>query len=859
MKKFLGHFLLSILIFLGVGVFDSLSAVDTPHKITLRQKQIVPSGERLEELQQKAKVAYDVGRYTEAIQTLEIVRQIYQNRQDSLREAMVLNNLALAHQQLGSDVLARGEIEQSLRLIDRLSVSSEQKLLLAQGLEILGKLELTQGKAELALSRWEQAEENYSLIGDREGVIRVEIALSQALQQLGFHRRAIADLKQVRSELEGQPETLANAVLWRSLGNASLSIGELSEARKYINNSLSIAQKLASQEQINQAYISLGNIDRASGNHSQAISDYQEAIDTSPDLLTEVQARLNQLSLLIATNRRYQKELNAIAPLIKKLPANHAANYAKINYAQNLIKSQQNWHQAEKVLQTAIADSQELGDKLAQAYGLNSLGKLYESQKQWQKARKLTEQALIVAQAINAKEIIYQAQWQLGRLLQAQNREATASASTSSAIAAYQQTVETLQSLRADLIAVNPDVQFAFRETIEPIYREYVSLLLQSPEDNADKLGAAVEAIDSLQLAELENFFQAACIDTNPVVIDRLANEQDTNVAIIYPILLEDRFEIIIKSPQQAIKHYSTAVEDREKTLRILERFPQTLAQRNSRETLSLGREIYRWLIEPIAADLANERVQTLVFIPDSFLRNIPMSVLHNGQQYLIEQYAVAISPGLQLSPSAPIAQTELQVLMAGLTKERLGFPSLDYVTEELNKIQTQVAKSARLIDSNFTAANLQQEIGQSSFPVVHLATHGQFSSQAENTFLLFWDRQVNINQLNSLLRENSNFNNEIELLVLSACETLSGDRRAALGLAGMAVRAGAKSTLATLWRVNDEATSQLMSNFYQELSQDSTVSKAQALRKSQLTLLKSDRFKQPHYWGSFVLLGNWL
>ena len=99
-----------------------------------------------------------------------------------------------------------------------------------------------------------------------------------------------------------------------------------------------------------------------------------------------------------------------------------------------------------------------------------------------------------------------------------------------------------------------------------------------------------------------------------------------------------------------------------------------------------------------------------------------------------------------------------------------------------------------------------------------------------------------------------------IELLVLSACETLTGDRRAALGLAGVAVKAGARSTLATLWRVNDEATSLFMGQFYQKLAvRDKPTTKAEAVRQAQLTLLKSDRFSNPHFWASYVLVGNWL
>jgi CHAT domain-containing protein len=95
-------------------------------------------------------------------------------------------------------------------------------------------------------------------------------------------------------------------------------------------------------------------------------------------------------------------------------------------------------------------------------------------------------------------------------------------------------------------------------------------------------------------------------------------------------------------------------------------------------------------------------------------------------------------------------------------------------------------------------------------------------------------------------------------LLVLSACETATGDKQATLGLAGIAVRAGARSTLASLWTVGDEATAELMTSFYRELK-DSDITKAEAIRRAQQKVLQNEAFSHPYYWSAFILLGNWL
>jgi CHAT domain-containing protein len=148
-------------------------------------------------------------------------------------------------------------------------------------------------------------------------------------------------------------------------------------------------------------------------------------------------------------------------------------------------------------------------------------------------------------------------------------------------------------------------------------------------------------------------------------------------------------------------------------------------------------------------------------------------------------------------------------------------------------------------------------------YPIVHLATHGQFSSQADETFILTWDDKIEVNQLSSMLQTAELARDSaLELLVLSACETAAGDARSALGLAGVAVRSGARSTIATLWRVNDEASAKLMGQFYDQIvhASKTSISKAEALRSAQLSILRDPNFGQePYYWAAYVLIGNWI
>jgi CHAT domain-containing protein len=277
-----------------------------------------------------------------------------------------------------------------------------------------------------------------------------------------------------------------------------------------------------------------------------------------------------------------------------------------------------------------------------------------------------------------------------------------------------------------------------------------------------------------------------------------------------------------------------------------------------TQERLPIAKQVYDLLLRSAEDKLAASGITTLVFVLDGSLRNLPMAALYDGQKYLIEKYSIALAPGLQLLQPQPLKRQQLKGLLGGVSEARQGFSALPAVALEVNQIESQIPAQV-LLDQTFTSTTLQSQLNAAPFPVIHLATHGRFSSKAEDTFILTWDDRINVKQLDTLLRSREQGDlNPIELLVLSACQTATGDRRAALGLAGLAVRSGARSTLATLWSVNDRSTASLMVEFYRELGQPG-VTKAQAVRNAQLTLLKQPQYEHPYYWAPFILLGNWL
>jgi CHAT domain-containing protein len=182
------------------------------------------------------------------------------------------------------------------------------------------------------------------------------------------------------------------------------------------------------------------------------------------------------------------------------------------------------------------------------------------------------------------------------------------------------------------------------------------------------------------------------------------------------------------------------------------------------------------------------------------------------------------------------------------------GFSELPSVADEIRSISSMFAAPS-MQDETFMLNSVSTQLSAPAYSVAHLATHGEFSADHRKSFILTYDNRLTMDALRTSLERRGN---SLDLLVLSACKTAAGDDRAALGLAGIAVQAGAKSALASLWSISDKATAELMTSFYQN-SKSSGASKAQSLRQAQLALLKSPEYRHPSYWAPYLLIGNWL
>ncbi|WP_421659376.1 CHAT domain-containing protein [Leptothermofonsia sp. ETS-13] len=569
-----------------------------------------------------------------------------------------------------------------------------------------------------------------------------------------------------------------------------------------------------------------------------------------------------------------KKPAGAIAPKPKPLPPPFLAEPTQ-RELQNLIRT--SLQEAASVLKRVVVDAQTLKNQRAEAYALAALAELYGQQAQagqgqnWSDVATLSRRAMLLAQESNAPEIAYRVQRLLGRALKEQGN-------IQSARSAYRLAARTLQSVRGDLVGTNQDLQYDFRDSVEPVYREAVEVLLPAPgeQPNQQDLEEARQFIESLQLAELDNFLREACVQGQKVALDQVVDQNNPNTAVIYPIILpKQRLGVIAKIPgQKALRYHAFENLEVESILRQFQSNLRIYGETNQLKTLA--QTVYRWLIEPFQAELEQGGVDTLVFVPDGSFRNVPMAALFDDRngKYLIQEYAIAISPGLQLFDPKFLAQTRLNVLAAGKSdfsdpklNEKLPetsrglFSNLDEVATELKTLEEKV-QAQILYESNFTSQTLKTNIIANPFNVVHIATHGVFGYRKDQTYIVADDGPINVDQLSEILRSRDRTGGtSIELLVLSACQTAEGDNRVTLGLSGIAVRAGARSAIGSLWSVNDKSTSIMMDKLYTELvrAQTTKITKAKALQAAQLSLLEDPIYRQPLFWAPFILVGNWL
>ena len=344
-----------------------------------------------------------------------------------------------------------------------------------------------------------------------------------------------------------------------------------------------------------------------------------------------------------------------------------------------------------------------------------------------------------------------------------------------------------------------------------------------------------------------------------------------------------DQLEILVVTAKGDVVRRRIPTATRGEVLALAQAFRLEVSdprKTRSKRYLEMGQKLYGWLVAPVIEQFQLREITNLVFLMDTGLRSLPIAALHDGQNFLVENYSIGLMPSLSLTDTRFRKIQDLKLLGLGISESTDGQSPLPSVPVEISTLVNQLWSGRSYLNETATLENLKAARQQQPYGIIHLATHADFQpGSINNSFIQLWNERLRMDQVRQL-----GWNNPpVELLVLSACSTALGDRDAELGFGGLAVQAGVKTAVATLWAVNDAATTALIARFYGELQ--SAPIKAEALRQAQIAMIKGqisinsnqirgaketpillpkgtlttrDRvLNHPYYWAPFTMIGS--
>lgn len=425
-----------------------------------------------------------------------------------------------------------------------------------------------------------------------------------------------------------------------------------------------------------------------------------------------------------------------------------------------------------------------------------------------------------------------------------------------------------LEAVRPLLPLVDPlTEESTFTLRMQPVFEQAVEVQLADHEASGEvvRIARAQEMVEAYRQAEIQSVLGADCVPPREPV---RPSELRAGEVLLYPLLLGDRIELIYAqgSADGAAPQYKRLPANTQATREDVTRLVNTLVGSTSVEPntdwRAPARQLYDLLIKPIEGQLSPQG--TLVIIPDGPLRALPFAALLDDKgRFLVERTRIGVAPALSYSqPGLDRDKRPLAVVAASLQKDVSlpsgFFPKLDGTADEAKVAAGTAAAAGRSrFINDFREEDLRAALSGPRIDVLHLATHAAFNGRSDRSFIVANGEAIAMSDLRGLIGANRARGDELDLLVLSACETAVGDDQASMGLAGAAVQAGARSALASLWEVNDLGTVELMTGFYSGYR--AGLSKSEALREAQLKLIRSGGdLAQPNIWAAFTLLGGW-
>ncbi|MCH2232412.1 MAG: CHAT domain-containing protein, partial [Crocinitomicaceae bacterium] len=598
----------------------------------------------------------------------------------------------------------------------------------------------TKGQLNLAIFHWIKARQLYEQQQNEKKVTQLKLVQAQLEIEVGNPQKALLLLQKM--PISGSTLALGgNALLvWGEYEQAIASfeaalkqplkpgitlslLSNLSQA--YEKNTLRLKQKqqLLRNDGAEKQRLEVEIIDNETRAKATANQAWQLAQTFNQPNYNTIRAWLTWLPYL--SPEQQAETLTNIKTALKKLPPTHQTVVLWLNLA-NIIDEEESITEANNIADT-------LNDYQSMAIAKRQLGHYFESQQQYPLALAYTQEAIKYAHAQLAYEQLYRASWQEARIYEAIGEK-------ESAQLAYEQAVYSLNRIRNKLIAASRDIQFDFQQEVEPVYRNYLSLLLENPTQK--NLDTVTQVFDFLQLSRLENLFQDNCFEESDRNIEPSKILEQKQIAVINTIILPNSLHIIIRLPQGEKYHIQQNITSQILNQKI-EEWKKDLFQVTTNNYLNSSQYFYDLLISPFEDKLNKFQVKQLLFINDGLLKNLPMSALYDSkrQEFLIEKYPISNNLGEKFITNSPKLQSP--VIAFGLAESRPPInQSLPNVTNELQEIKN-IWGGNTYLDQEFTKEGFIEILKTQRPQILHIATHGIFTGVSETTYLQSYDQII--------------------------------------------------------------------------------------------------------------------
>jgi CHAT domain-containing protein/tetratricopeptide (TPR) repeat protein len=883
----------------GWALFDEGSAESYQQAIR-KWEQALPLWQKVGNKEQESLLNVALGRVysnlgfkPKALAYYNQALTLYRAIKDRAGEATTLNNIGGVYDDLGEKQKALDYYQQSLPLSRAVGDRAGE----ATTLNNIGAVYDALGEKQKALDYYQQALPLRSAVSDRAGEARTLNNIGSVYDDLGEKQKALDYYQQALPLWRAVGDLAGKAATLNNIGRVYDDLGEKQKALDFYQQALALSRVVGARAGEARTLNNIGLVYDALGEKQKALDYYQQSLP----LMRAVGDRggeastLNNIGLVYSALGEKQRALDfyqQALPLWRAV-GNRGGEARTLNNIAALLQKQKQpqlaiifYKQSVNVYETLRGDIKGLSKELQQTY-TESVAYTY---------RNLSDLLLEQDRILEAQRVL--------DLLKVQElddylRTVRGNNNTEKGIIKLppEQKIDAgIESILAKAVNIGQEIsQLQERRKLNgkltPSEEKQLAQLWEQQEKIVENFNQFIESPEVIALInQLKPQTRSADLLNNLGNLNGLPDNLKNlhqNAVLLYPLILEDRLELILTTPDSPPVRRTVKVTKKELNETILA-FRKAL-KTPLEDAKKPAQKLYEWLIQPIENDLKTANAKTIIYAPDGQLRYIPLAGLYDGKQWLIERYRINNITAASLTDFNTKPEPKMQVLagafIQGNYKFKLGeqnfnFSGLPFAGKEINQLADNVSATTKFIDKDFNPQIIPQ---MDSYTIVHWATHAAFVvGTPEQSFVLFGDgTPVTLKDMKKWQFKN------LDLIVLSGCETgLGGNFGTGIEILGLGYQlqnAGARAVIASLWSVDDGGTQALMNAFYAALK-TGKYSKAEALQQSQIALINSNngsseqqrgpsievisngvpdnvvnRLSHPYYWSPFILIGNGL